>query len=112
MADERKLPSEMEFFFEIDKDYRIVASNGAWGGVTPRGDIQVDFFVEKQGTPESIKNRISEEGAIGEVVEMKPPKRIVRKLQVGVLMTLEEAQNLVKFLSDKIKQIQDIKGKV
>jgi hypothetical protein len=109
MADERKFPLEVEFFFETDKDYRIIASNGAWGGITPQGDIQVDFFVERLATPESVKNSVSEEGAIGTIIEMKPPKRIVRRLQVGVLMTVEQSQKLAKFLSEKIKQVEDIK---
>ncbi len=58
MADETKppsMPQEFEFFFEYDKDYRIVAANGVWGGITLRGDIHLDFFVERQDVPEWIK---------------------------------------------------------
>ena len=110
MADERKFPSELEFFFKTDKDYRIVASNGAWGGITPRGDIHIDFFVEKLATPVSVKNSISEDGAIGAVIEIMPKKQVVRELQVGVLMTPDQAKNLVKFLNDKIEQIEKIKA--
>ncbi len=112
MAEENKRSREVEFFFEFDKNYRIVATNGAWGGITPRGDIHVDFFVERQGIPESVKQTISEEGALGGITETKPGKRLVRTLQVGVLITVEEAQNLVKFLTDRIKQIEEIKSKV
>ena len=61
MAEETKkppTPREMKFVFEYDKDYRIVAANGVWGGVTPRGEINIDFFVERQRIPEWIKNEI------------------------------------------------------
>lgn len=112
MADERKFPQEIETFFETSKDHKTFACNGAWGGLTPRGDILIDFFIEKQALPESVKNRVESDGTLGPVIEFKPQKRIVRELQVGVLVTVEEARNLVKFLNDRIKQYDDIKGQL
>jgi len=113
MADEpKKLPSELEFFFETAPDHRVIASNGAWGGMTPRGDIYIDFFIEKQAVPDSIKNSVSEEGNLGKIIEMKPPKRFVRELQVGVLLTKLEAQNLVKFLNERIQQLEEIEKEI
>jgi hypothetical protein len=109
MSEARQFPSEIQFFFELDRDYRSIACNGAWGGITPRGDIHVDFFIEKQGVPESVTQRVAEDGTLGAISEMKPEKRIVRRLQVGILMTAEEAKNLVKFLSDKIEQLEKVK---
>lgn len=110
MADEpNKTPSEVQFFFEYDKDYRIVATNGVWGGITPRADIQLDFFVERLGVPESIVNKVTEEGRLGGEISREPPKRVVRRLQVGVLMSLEDAELLEKFLTERIKDVKKIK---
>jgi hypothetical protein len=47
---ERKFPSDIEFFFEFAKDYKIIASNGAWGGVTPKGRHISGFFCGEAGS--------------------------------------------------------------
>jgi hypothetical protein len=36
---------------------------------------------------------------------------LCERFQVGVLVTAEEAKNLIKFLSEKLKQIQEIQDK-
>ena len=120
MADEPKspltlgpqMPSEVEFFFEYDKDYRIVAANGVWGGFTPRGDIRLDFFVEGQSVPESIQNKITEDGKLGAEIagSRKPEKKIVRRLQIGVLLSQEEADSLANFIKGRLAELETIKG--
>lgn len=111
MADETKnIPTEVRFFFEYDKDYRIIATNGVWGGTTPSGDIQIDFFVEKIGTPESILNKITEDGRLGDEINRQPEKKIVRRLQMGILMSVENAEVLATFLRDKVSAMKKIKG--
>jgi hypothetical protein len=112
MADERKFPEELQVFFEISKDFKTIACNGAWGGLTPRADMLIQFFIEKQAIPESIKNKVNADGSLGPIIETKPPNRIVRELQVGVLMSVDEARNLVKFLNDKIQQYETIKSEI
>ena len=109
MANEtKKIPSEVEFFFELDKDYRIIASNGVWGGLTPRGQLQLDFFVEKLAIPDSIKNAISEDGRIGKELSRSPMKRVVRRLQVGILLSIGEARDLIEFMNRKIAEYEKV----
>lgn len=111
MADTtNKMPAEV--FFEYDKDYRIIATNGVSGGTTSRGDIQFDFFVERVGILEVVRNKASEGGRLGDKIERKPEKRIVRKLQIGILMSVEDAELLANFLKDKIGEMKKIKNQV
>jgi len=105
MADEIKLPDRIDFHFEFAKDYRIVAANGIWGGATPRGQIQLDFFVERQGVPEVITNTIVEGGGIGPEVPGRVPK-LIRSLQVGVLLTIGEAEVVANFILDRVREIK------
>ena len=95
-----------EVFFEYDKDYRIIATNGVSGGTTSRGDIQLDFFVERLGILEVARNKASEGGRLGAEIERKPEKRLIRKLKIGVLMSVEDAELLAKFLKDKIGEMK------
>src|SRR5574341_2297739 len=110
MAEEtKKMPTEVHFFFEYDKDYRIVAANGVWIGITPRGDIHLDFFVERLGIPESTTNKITEDGRLGDEINRQPKDKLTRRLQVGVLLSLEHVESMVNFLTTKIADMKKIK---
>lgn len=110
MADEPEKPKDIEFFFEIDKDYRIVAANGVWGGITTRGDIQLDFLVEKQAVPESIRNEITEQGGLGREIARTPPARFVRRMQFGVLLSVAAAEVVANLITSKIEEFKKLKG--
>jgi hypothetical protein len=99
---------EIEFVYEYDPDYRIVASNGIWGGMTPRGDFRLDFFVESQTMPVRIKN-IVEGGKLGKELSRTPSERLVsRRLQVGVLLSPKEIKSIVGFLNEQLKNFERI----
>jgi len=111
MPEKGDLPQEVEFFFEYDPGYRIISTNGVWGGLTPRGEFRLDFFVESVGIPDSVKNKITAEGKLGEEITRQPEKRFVRRLQVGVLLSQIQAEALSELIQERIKDIKDIKGK-
>lgn len=99
------MPERLEFFFEYDPGYRVVATNGVWGGVTTRGELRLDFFVESVGNPERVTNEISE-GKIGRELSRVPERRVVRRLQVGVLLSLEHAESIADFIRDKVAEVR------
>lgn len=106
MSDNGDLPKEVEFFFEYDPGYRIIPSNGVWGGLTPRGEFRLDFFVESIGIPDSIKNEISEEGKLGKEIDRKPGKKFIRRMQMGVLLSQKNAESLSEFIQERIKGLK------
>ena len=108
MADEPKSPKPVEFFFEEDLNYRIVASNGAWVGITPRGDMQIDFFVERQSIPQVVRHDLTEHG-LGEELSREPGIRIVRQLQMGVLFSLDAADSLADLIKTKIAELKKMR---
>ena len=109
MAEETKSPREIEFFFEYEKDYRVIGVNGAWIGNTTRGDITIDFFVERLGVPESVRNAITEDGRLGDQIEPKRERKFTRRLQIGVLLSVENAELLVEFLKRKVDDLKKMK---
>lgn len=100
---EHKL-KQIEFNFQYDPAYRIIPTNGVWGGLTPRGDIKLDFFVESTATPERIINAINNDGSLGEEIERSPNRKLVRHVQVGILMSITEAESIVNFISAKLHE--------
>lgn len=106
MPENSDLPQEVEFVFEYDPGYRIIPSNGVWGGLTPRGDFRLDFFVEGVGIPGRVTNLL-EEGHLGKEVKRDPKRTLVRRMEVGVLMSREQAKSLAEFIDEKLKDFQE-----
>ena len=108
MSEKQDNSKEIEFAYEYDPGYRVVAANGAWGGATPRGDFRLDFFVESLALPERITHEVLAD-KLGKEVARTPDKRLIsRRLQVGVLLSLKEVKSIADFLNEQLKVVQKI----
>lgn len=83
-------------------DYRIIPVTGAWGGVSPQGEIIFDLFVEKLEIPKSINIRID---------PGRPPMEIgrdgqihVRESQIGVVVRPDIARSIGEWLIQKAQE--------
>lgn len=106
MADE-PTAQRITFHFEKADGYRLVPANGVWGGVTPKGDFKLEFFVESMNTPDSLTNRL-EGGNVGPEESRMPDRRLVRTLQCGVLISTEHAEAFAQFILDRVKEYRAI----
>lgn len=106
MAEPKGEDRQVKFQFEYDQGYRLIGANGVWSGITPRRDMRLDFFVESVGVPEQITHLVTEAGGLGAELNRLPEHRIVRRLQVGVLLSLDQAESIADFIK---KQITDFK---
>lgn len=111
MGPRKKQSAEVEFFFEESADFKLIPANGMWGGITTRGDFRLDFFVETIATPESITYPLNPDGTLGPELKRKPSTRYVRRLEAGVLMSLETAELLSGFIKDRIAEYKKLKAK-
>jgi hypothetical protein len=101
MTNEAPKPQEVIIFYEKNEYYRLLPVTGAFGGPTPIGDIIVEFFVERQTTPEKIILEIDPHGAR----EIKREGgRMVREIQVGILLRSDRAYSIGKWLIEKAAQ--------
>ena len=109
MAEQPKPLKPIEFYFEGDPNgCDIIAANGAWVGITTRGDIQVDFFVERQSIPHVVRHEITEDGLGGEIGR-EPESKTIRKLQVGVLLSEDAADSLASLIKDQVSKLKEFK---
>lgn len=93
---------QIRFEFQYAPDYKVYAANGAWGGVTTRGDIKLDFFVESPKNPEAVLNTVLPDGTLTEEQRLGLPERThTRLIQCGVLMSIEQAESLADFIKQK-----------
>ena len=110
-ATSAEIPSAISFVYEQDPNYRIVAANGAWGGLTIHGDMAIDFIVDLTTVPERMEQAVVDGKALGAEVRRFPPDRtITRRRQVGVLMTTDVAESVARFIIDKLNTYRSQNG--
>jgi hypothetical protein len=102
MAESSNDPKEVVIFTEVDKDYRIVPSNGVWVGTTTRLDFLIDFFVEQLERPESVTYELEEGGRFQKELGRTPAVKLVRKFQIGVLTSPAQAEALANAILDRL----------
>jgi len=103
--EERK---RVKFVHHWPTDYKIYPANGAWGGVSGRGDVILHFFVERHVVPEEEVQTIKEDGSLAPI-ERKPQEelQLARDMQVGILVNREQAVGIANWILQKVKQYED-----
>jgi hypothetical protein len=99
------------FKYIFPYDYNPVFVNGAHGGVSPRGELIANFYLERHPLPSEITHAITKEGAIGDVTAVDPDdlhSSMVRYVPCGIVLNYENAVNLNKWLSDNIAEMKRI----
>ena len=98
-----KRPDQITFDFVRSPFFRVVHSNGAWGGITPHQELSVTFYSERLSLPHHITHELTPKG-LGPEVSRAVKTNIQRECEVEVLMSMEEAVNLHTWLGDKIEE--------
>ena len=98
--------------FERSPSYRVLTADGAWGGPTPRGHILVNFFVDIPISPLSVTHGVTEDGQLGPEVRRTPAvddstPRIAREIEVGVLLSPEDAEGVAHWLLEQVAILRD-----
>jgi hypothetical protein len=95
---------QVEFHFEYDPGYRLIAANGVWGDPTPRGDLRLDFFVEAPTLPHRVMHAVSPEGRLGSELRREPARTFTRRIQLGVLVSMDHAESIARSIQDRVAE--------
>ena len=95
---------QIEFQFEYDPGYRLVAANGVWADPTPRGDLRLDFFVEVAALPTRVMHAISREGRVGTELRREPERRFTRRIQLGILVSMDHAESIARTIQERVAE--------
>lgn len=96
---------EVECYYEKSQFFRVIRVDGAWGGVTHRGDIHMGLFSEYPPLPETVKYVIRSD-KLAEEVGRKVKSGIVREIEVEAVMSVSTAIAMRDWLSLKIEEAQ------
>ncbi len=100
---------ELKFKYIFNYGYNPVYVNGAHGGISPRGELIMNFYLERMALPESITHEINQNGTIGDELETEPEdlkSSLVRFIDTGVVMNYQGARDLYQWLGEMVKQME------
>lgn len=101
--------NELKFKYIFDQSYNPVYTNGAHGGVTPRGELIVNFYLERQPLPNALSHEISANGSIGQETGVEPAdlhRSFVRHISSGVVLNRQTAIEIHTWLGEKLKEME------
>ncbi len=103
---------KMKFKYIFDDDYNPKYANGAYGGLTPRGEIVVNFFFERTALPKSQTHEITEKGILGDEIDSDPKdlkRSIIRYVDTGIIVNPETAKIIIDWLQKKVETLEKLK---
>ncbi len=102
---------ELTFKYIFNYAYNPVYVNGAQGGFSPRGEMVINFYLERQPLPETISHEITLEGAIGREISVEPKdltSSMVRYIDSGVVMNYENAKVFHSWMGEKLREVEEL----
>jgi hypothetical protein len=85
--------------------FRVLPAEGALGGITPSQMYQINFYIEAPNIPTDITHELSTEGKLGpQLSQHQEGGDIVREMQCAVLMTIQQAEALARWIMNTVKQ--------
>jgi hypothetical protein len=100
---------ELIFKYVFADDYNPVYVNGAHGGLSPRGELVINFYLERPALPHSITHALTPNGTIGVEVGEEPEdlkSSMVRFVSSGVILNGENARNVHAWLGERIREME------
>lgn len=105
MTDDGK---KIQIHYKKIEGYRTYHVDGAYGGLTPKANIYVEFFVERHPTPKIVEHTVGVDGMLGEGRKVDGLNGIVRQIECGISLDLTTAIALRDFLSGQISKLQQV----
>jgi hypothetical protein len=100
----------IDYHYIKTNHYRTFYANGVFGGITPRGELQMDFFIERQVIPQLATYKILNDGKLGEMIKTNGKSGFIREFDCGVVMNMEVAVAFHQWLGQKIEEFVKIKN--
>ena len=90
--------------------FRVIHVDGAWGGLTPQMNIQMALYSERTPIPQQVIYEATSTGLVD--VERTGRQGIVREVEADVIISLDVARSLVKWLQEKIDKAADVNAEL
>ena len=99
---------EIQFRYMKSHLFRVIHADGAWGGISPRGNIHMSLYNERGALPDTSKLVIDPNGRVIKPEEAQSSGDIIREVECDVVFDLGTAISLRRWLDEKIKDVQGL----
>ncbi|MFH6603445.1 hypothetical protein ACEZ3G_08150 [Maribacter algicola] len=98
--------------YKFAEEYNPEYVNGAHGGVTPKGEIAINFFMERHAIPYSQTYEVDEDGLLTrEIKDEAEPKDLntsfIRYIKTGIIVDYSTAKSIYQWLGNHIDKIEE-----
>lgn len=109
-SEEGSLP-KITFYNKIGSTFRQVHVDGAFGGISPKGLLNLNFFSERFAIPKQTEYVIKEDNSLDKIKDSDDSKEgVIREYEFGVLLNLEAAKRLEVLLQETIKELEKLEN--
>ena len=98
---------EISFRYVKANFFRVIHADGAWGGISPKGDIHIAFYNERAAIPDSSSFMVSTEGKVVQPERFDAASKLVREVEADVIVDLSTARALRAWLDTKIEALEE-----
>lgn len=90
--------------------FRVIHVDGVHGSPTPKGQLQMAIFNERLPIPQQVSHSINKDKQLGgEIFDERVGRTgIIREVEVELLMSLDTAKAINRWLDEQIKQIESL----
>ncbi|HEU6436558.1 MAG TPA: hypothetical protein VE028_03840 [Nitratidesulfovibrio sp.] len=91
-------------------DFQLKPASGAVCGITPTGEVHIEFFIEHVTTPSETKIIVKNGAKIGEE-HLDDSPSLVREIHSGLIISATNAYSIGNLLMEKGKEAIDALNK-
>jgi hypothetical protein len=103
-------PEKIKFKYIFKDDYNPKYVNGAFGGISPQGEIVINFYLERVALPRSQTYAFNQGMVLKEIANEREPgdheTSVVRFVENGIVLDLAHAEDIHRWLGDHIKNLK------
>lgn len=104
----QQYPNRIRYEYEQTPEVRLHYAHGVWGGISPQGEIEANFYVESDKLPPYSERMVAPDGSFG--LEMAPydddMRVVVRTIHSKILMNYHTAKAMLEWLEDKVATLE------
>ena len=109
MTDDKKKtdgPAVLDFHYTKSQFFRVMHSDGVIGNITPKGDIFISFYNERESFPDKVSYEIID-GRLGKELGTKTTSAgVMRELESAVVLDYDVAKTFLLWLSTLLGQLE------
>lgn len=115
IQNEESQQRKVHFYYEKAHQFRVIHADGVHGGLTPRMNIHMAVFSERNPIPQRETYLLRPDDIIqGEEKDLRVQKEgFFREVEADIVFSIDTARNVAKWLSEKVAEAERVlKGQV